>query len=42
MLTDSHIHLYLKDFDADLDTIIQQALDKKINRFRKQNGNPDF
>ena len=33
MLTDSHIHLYLKDFDADLDTIIQQALDKKINRF---------
>ena len=33
MLTDSHIHLYLKNFDNDLDDVIQQALNQKINRF---------
>ena len=33
MFTDSHTHLYLKDFDSDLETVIQSALDQKINRF---------
>ena len=33
MLTDSHIHLYLKEFDHDLDVAIQEALNQKINRF---------
>jgi len=33
MLTDSHIHLYLKDFDNDLNIVIDQAKKNKINRF---------
>ena len=33
MFTDSHTHLYLKQFENDLDPLIQQALNKKINRF---------
>lgn len=33
MFTDSHIHLYLDQFDTDLDVIIKEALNQKINRF---------
>lgn len=33
MFTDSHIHLYLEQFDTDLDFLIQEALNHKINRF---------
>ena len=33
MFTDSHIHLYLKQFENDLDPLIKQGLNKKINRF---------
>jgi len=33
MFTDSHIHLYLKQFDNDLDCLIKEAVNHKINRF---------
>ena len=33
MLTDSHTHLYLKEFDHDIDAIITEAINKKITRF---------
>lgn len=33
MLTDSHTHLYLKEFNDDLDTVIKNAQKKFINRF---------
>jgi len=33
MFTDSHIHLYLKEFDSDRNVVIQNALDNSINRF---------
>ena len=33
MLTDSHIHLYLNDFDNDLSIVLNQAKKNKINRF---------
>ena len=33
MFTDSHTHLYLEDFENDIDAVIQNALDVNINRF---------
>ncbi|MBE37472.1 MAG: hydrolase TatD [Flavobacteriales bacterium] len=33
MFTDSHTHLYLKEFDNDLEIVISDALKKKVNRF---------
>ena len=33
MFTDSHTHLYLEQFKNDLNTVIQDAVEKKINRF---------
>ena len=33
MLTDSHTHLYLKDFNADLNTVVENALNNKVDRF---------
>ena len=33
MLTDSHIHLYSQDFENDLDIVLDQAKNNKINRF---------
>ncbi|MAZ58322.1 MAG: hydrolase TatD [Flavobacteriales bacterium] len=33
MFTDSHIHLYLEQFDSDLNFVIQEAVSHKINRF---------
>ena len=33
MLTDSHIHLYSKDFENDLNILLDQAKKNKINRF---------
>ncbi len=33
MLTDSHIHLYLEDFNNDLNTVVKIALDNKVDRF---------
>lgn len=33
ILTDTHTHLYSKDFDADRDEMIHRALEKGINRF---------
>ena len=33
MLTDSHTHLYLKEFNNDLDAVIKNAQEKFINRF---------
>ena len=31
MFTDSHTHLYLKDFDSDLETVIQSAFKRLID-----------
>tara|TARA_B100001250_G_scaffold376247_1_gene364416 strand:- start:15 stop:809 length:795 start_codon:yes stop_codon:yes gene_type:complete len=33
MFTDSHTHLYLEQFENDLDSVIQEAINKKITRF---------
>ena len=33
MLTDSHTHLYLKNFENDIDIVIQEAKKEGINRF---------
>ena len=33
MLTDSHIHLYLEQFENDIDIVIQEAINKKVTRF---------
>ncbi len=33
MFTDSHTHLYLKDFNDDLDIVIDNAKQQKVNRF---------
>ena len=41
MFTDSHIHLYLEQFDTDLDFLIQEALNHKINRFLLPNIDND-
>ena len=37
MLTDSHTHLYLKDFEDDLNTVIENALNNKVDRFMLPN-----
>ena len=37
MLTDSHTHLYLKDFQDDLNTVIENALNNKVDRFMLPN-----
>ncbi|MBL31754.1 MAG: hydrolase TatD [Flavobacteriales bacterium] len=39
MLTDSHTHLYLKEFDNDLHTVIKNAQDHKVSRFLLPNIN---
>lgn len=41
MFTDSHTHLYLPDFKPDLNTVIKNALKKKVNRFLLPNINND-
>jgi len=41
MFTDSHTHLYLKEFNNDLDIVIQNALTKKVNRFLLPNIDAD-
>lgn len=41
MLTDSHIHLYLEQFDNDLDIVIQEAINKKVTRFLLPNIDND-
>lgn len=41
MFTDSHIHLYLEQFDTDLHFLIQEALNHKINRFLLPNIDND-
>jgi TatD DNase family protein len=33
MITDTHTHLYLKEFAGDIDAVIERALDLKINNF---------
>ena len=33
MFTDSHTHLYLKDFNDDLDIVIDNAKLQKVNKF---------
>ena len=33
MITDTHTHLYLKEFDNDIDSVINRALDLNINNF---------
>ena len=33
MIIDTHTHLYLKDFDADISAVISRALDLNINNF---------
>ena len=33
MFTDSHAHLYLSEFNNDLDNVIQNAINNKVNRF---------
>ena len=33
ILTDTHTHLYAKQFDEDIDTVIQNCIDKGITRF---------
>ena len=33
MLTDSHTHLYLEDFNNDLNTVVENALNNKVDRF---------
>lgn len=33
MLIDTHCHLYIKDFAADIDAVIKRALDKGVERF---------
>ncbi len=33
MFTDSHTHLYLEEFNNDLDIVIRNALNNKVNRF---------
>jgi TatD DNase family protein len=33
MITDTHTHLYLKDFESDIDIVINRALDLNINNF---------
>jgi TatD DNase family protein len=33
MLTDTHTHLYLKDFAGDIDAVIKRALDEGVKRF---------
>ncbi len=33
MFTDSHTHIYLKEFDNDIDTVIQNAINNGVNRF---------
>lgn len=33
ILTDTHTHLYLKEFDADRDLVIQKAIESNIKRF---------
>ena len=33
MFTDSHIHLYLKEFDADRNLLIKNAVESKITKF---------
>jgi len=37
MLTDSHTHLYLKDFHDDLNMVIENALNNKVDRFMLPN-----
>ena len=37
MLTDSHTHLYLADFQDDLNTVIENALNNKVDRFMLPN-----
>ncbi len=41
ILTDTHIHLYSKEFDADRTTLIQSAIDKGITRFFMPNVQDD-
>lgn len=41
MFTDSHIHLYLKDFHDDLDIVIKNALKNQVNRFLLPNIDTD-
>ena len=33
MFTDSHTHLYLSEFNNDLDNVVQNAKNNKVNRF---------
>jgi len=33
MITDTHTHLYLKDFEKDIDSVVTRALDLNINNF---------
>ena len=33
MIIDTHTHLYLKDFDADINAVVSRALDLNINNF---------
>ena len=33
MITDTHTHLYLKEFADDIDVVINRALNLKINNF---------
>jgi len=33
MIIDTHTHLYLKDFDADINAVVKRALDSNINNF---------
>ena len=33
MITDTHTHLYLKDFEKDIDSVVNRALDLNINNF---------
>ena len=39
MLTDTHLHLYLDDFNEDLDNVISDARKNKVNRFFLPNIN---
>ena len=41
MLTDSHTHLYLKEFDNDLHAVIKNAQDHKVSRFLLPNINTE-